>query len=142
MSPSCLLEDSFSRLFRDINETSSISQRWLHNDSGASHRLPISKASYFVTLSIRKQLEYLLSIKEVANHLNYREERRKVSGDVLEDILERKAYQSIEVDGQKLLGSNNFTYSFSIDGCKPTKGSNTNIYPLFLRINELPPQLR
>ncbi|KAE8741253.1 hypothetical protein FOCC_FOCC013240 [Frankliniella occidentalis] len=103
---------------------------------------PISKASYFVTLSIRKQLQYFLSIPEVASHLRYREERVKVSEDALEDILDGESYKSIQIDGQNLVNSNNFTYSFSIDGCKPSKGSKTNIYPLFLRINELPPQLR
>ncbi|KAK3920010.1 Halomucin [Frankliniella fusca] len=103
---------------------------------------PISKASYFVTLSIRKQLEYFLSIPEVAKHLRYRENRVKILEDAYEDILDGEEYKNITIDGQKLLGSNNFTYSFSIDGCKPSKGSKTNIYPLFLRINELPPEMR
>ncbi|KAK3924438.1 Halomucin [Frankliniella fusca] len=104
--------------------------------------VPLSRASYFVTLSIRKQLEYFLSIPEVSNHLRYREERLKVLADAFEDILDGEAYKDIEIDGEKLVGSNNFSYSFSIDGCKPSKGSKTNIYPLFLRMNELSPQLR
>lgn len=102
-----------------------------------------SKAPYFVSISLRRQLKFFLSLPEVGELLKYREVRvKKHDGEAMEDIFDSEKYKNIEVDGQKLLNSNNYTYVLNTDGCKIRKGGKLNIYPLFFRINELPPNMR
>ncbi|KAK3933241.1 Small ribosomal subunit biogenesis GTPase RsgA, partial [Frankliniella fusca] len=105
-------------------------------------RKAVNKASYFVTLSLEKQLEYFFSIPGIAEHLAYRENRLKHTQEAIEDIYDGSEYRSIEVDGMKLINSNNFTMTLNLDGCKAKKGGKLTMMPVFLKLNELPPNLQ
>lgn len=99
-------------------------------------------ALFFITISLKLQLLHFLSLPEISEHLKYRERRTKRQEGAIEDMFDGEGYLSIEVDGEKLMNSKNYTFTLNTDGCKIRKGAKTSIYPVFVRLNELPPKLR
>lgn len=107
---------------------------------GCAEGINVNKAKYFVTVSLKKQLEDFLSRPNVSELLNYRENRKKLRPDAIEDIFDGAEYNRLaeKVD----LGENDFTGVFNLDGCKISKNAKTSIYPVFVRLNEIKPQYR
>ncbi|KAJ1524626.1 hypothetical protein ONE63_011110 [Megalurothrips usitatus] len=99
-------------------------------------------AKYFVTISLKAQLQHFLSRPGVAEYLKYRERRVKHQEDAIEDVYDGDYYRSIRVDGQELMNSMNFTFTINTDGCKIRRGGKDSIVPVYARLNELPPKLR
>ena len=100
--------------------------------SSKRHRL-----KYFIVLSIEKQLRRLFKDATFREGLlQYRNRRRKIVDGALEDILDGEAYGVLQ------LGPYDFTYVFNMDGFKIFKSGRNEALPIFLRINELPINLR
>lgn len=101
-----------------------------------------SKVKYFITLSSRKQLERFLSLPKTAEQLQYPHVREKRIDDPnsLQDIFDGAEYKRLVkekiVDPEK-----DFTYIFNGDGVKIGKGAHS-AHPLYIRLNELHPNLR
>ena len=72
--------------------------------------------SYFIMISLRRQLEYFLSVPLVTSFVWYRETRTKRSNDALEDIMDGARYKKIRVDGKELMGSDKFSFHLNTDG--------------------------
>lgn len=51
-------------------------------------------------------------------------------------------YQQLAQVGGILGNPYNFSYIFNTDGCNPTKRGSIKMWPIYIRINELPPDMR
>ncbi|KAK3912918.1 Halomucin, partial [Frankliniella fusca] len=107
-----------------------------------NYEAPVKKAKFFVTLDIKSQLKYFLSIPGIWEKLQYPQTRQKISPTAIEDILDGAHYLRLKEDGGPLADPNNFSYIFSFDGVKVSKKGSLKATPLYIRINELPPELR
>ncbi|KAE8750550.1 hypothetical protein FOCC_FOCC002844 [Frankliniella occidentalis] len=101
---------------------------------------PKSKMKYFITLNVRSQLEAILSKPNMWNKLQYPQQRQKTHPDAIEDILDGEAYTALR--HEQALTPSDFTYTFNMDGLKTSKSSKSEAWPIFMKINELPPNLR
>jgi len=115
------------------------------NDDSVCHncRSPTrpQKKKYFVSLSLHHQFKHL-NVESFQRHLSYKESRVKKVENALEDILDGAGYKRSEDLGGILSCKDNISYTFNTDGFKVTKSSHLTAYPIFARINELPPALR
>ncbi|KAE8742109.1 hypothetical protein FOCC_FOCC012383 [Frankliniella occidentalis] len=107
-----------------------------------NYQAPARKAKFFVTLDIKSQLKYFLSIPGIWEKLQYPQTRQKNSPTAIEDILDGAHYLRQKEEGGPLANPNNFSYIFSLDGVQATKRGSLKVTPIYLRINELPPELR
>ena len=99
-------------------------------------RIRRGNVDFFVTLNVRNQLKSLLNEPGAWNKLSYPQRRVKTNPEAIEDILDGEAYQRIPK------GQYDFTYQFNLDPFSTSKSSNTEVCPIFMKINELPPNLR
>ena len=93
-------------------------------------------------LSPRKQLEHFFSLEGIAELLKYRENRPRHEDGTIEDIFDALVYLDLQGENNSLTESNDYTYVLNTDGVKIRKGAKLEFYPLFVRLNELPPHLR
>ncbi|XP_052124790.1 uncharacterized protein LOC127749680 isoform X2 [Frankliniella occidentalis] len=112
------------------------------NTKCARNKTPIEarKVKYFATISLRKQLNHLLNIPNIAQHLTFRETRMKHEDTGIEDVYDSENYKALQATG--VLGCNDISGTLNTDGCKATKGATKETFPVFVRINEFPPHLR
>lgn len=106
------------------------------------YQVHVRKAKYFLTLDLRTQLRYFLSIPGIWQKLQYPNTRQKVSATAIEDVMDGSRYRRMKEPGGPLADPNNFSYFFSSDACKPSKKGSLKLTPFYLRLNELPPELR
>lgn len=106
------------------------------------YRIAVNKAKFFITLDLKTQLMYFLSIPGMWDQLHYPQRRQKRSPTAIEDILDGAVYQRLKQEGQPLSNPHNFSCILNLDGVNPTKRGSLKLYPVFIRINELPPELR
>jgi len=102
-----------------------------------------SNVKYFITLSLRKQLQRFLSLPNIAEQLKYPHIRvkRNLDNGTLQDIFDGAVYKRLV--REKIVDPKvDFTYIMNTDGVKILGGSKSSAYPLYIRINELPPSLR
>lgn len=92
--------------------------------------------SYFITLNVRNQLVCLLTEPGAWGRLQYPQRRNKANADAIEDILDGEAYRRIPK------GQYDFTYQFNLDPFSTSKSSKTEVCPIFMKVNEYPPNLR
>lgn len=101
-----------------------------------------AKAKYFITLNVRNQLEKILSQPGIWEKLQYPQNRRRRNEESMEDIYDSEGYRRLRgMDGGPA-SPLDFTYTFNMDGFKVSKSSKSEAMPIFMRINELPPNLR
>ena len=105
-------------------------------------RIETSKAKFFVTLNVSNQLRYLLSIPGIWEKLQYPRTRRKLSPTAIEDIYDGSEYKRLQREGEILANPYNLSCTFHWDGVKLSKKGALKLVPLYLRINELPPDMR
>ena len=74
--------------------------------------------------------------------LQYPANRQKKSPTAIEDILDGSLYQRLKQEGGPLADPNNFSFIFSVDSCQANKKGSLKLVPFYIRINELPPELR
>ena len=96
---------------------------------------------YFVSVSIEQQLSKLLErdgiwakIQQFKNKTN--------SSSSIRDIVDGTVYKRYKESGGFLTKEDNLTLLFNTDGIPLYKSSKVNIWPVFLAINELPPEER
>ena len=107
-----------------------------------NHRKRRRHIKYFITLSVRKQLKRLLSVPRIWQYFQHRINRQKLNDDALEDLLDGEGYQNLkDMDGGLLL-PHDFSYLLNTDGFSVSKSSNTEAFPILLRLNEIVPGLR
>ncbi|KAE8745056.1 hypothetical protein FOCC_FOCC008307 [Frankliniella occidentalis] len=99
-----------------------------------------SKLKYFVSLDLKSQLQRFLAIPGIANQLNYHKNRKKRNVDSMQDIFDGSEYKRLLSEG--VISEHDFTYIFNTDGVKYLKGAQGSAWPIYIRINELPPGLR
>lgn len=106
-------------------------------DCPCGKHVVLKKAKHFFVLNLKRQLEHFLLLPGMGDALKYRENRRKQTDEGLEDIFDGDCYKNL----MEVMGPDDLTYCFNTDGCK-RRGARANVYPLYFRINELPPNLR
>lgn len=119
-----------------INEKRRLGNLAICPNAGCHFQIETRKAKYFITLSLEKQLKHFLETPGVADLLKYRENRTKHLDGAIEDVYDSEGYKKLA------LGPVDFSMVLNTDGCKIRKGAKLEIYPVFLRLNELPPELR
>lgn len=102
----------------------------------------IKKTSYFLTLDISSQFKNLLENPTVQPYLRYRFTRSKKNADNIEDIHDGSLYKKLSAYPNILSNENNFSFTFNTDGCQSSRSSNISIWPVYLKLNELPLKLR
>ncbi|XP_032690727.1 uncharacterized protein LOC116853675 isoform X2 [Odontomachus brunneus] len=97
--------------------------------------------SYFVTLNLTAQIRNLLNDPTIQQNIQYRFQRTR-EVDVMSDIYDGAVYSSLERPGQPLHDNWNLSYTFNTDGCQPSKSSKMSVWPIYVMIHELTPELR
>ena len=97
---------------------------------------------FFIQLSIADQLKAFFNRKGFFNDLMYRFNRKKFNLENIEDIYDGLNYQKYFTDGGFLAKKQNISFIWNTDGIPVFKSSKFSIWPLYLAINELPPQKR
>lgn len=98
-------------------------------------------ASLFLEIPIISQLRTLFSREGFYDDLQYRFNRVKKNPDNIEDIYDGNIYKQFMKEGFLSVASN-ISFMWNTDGVSLFNSSNFSIWPLYLRINELPPQKR
>lgn len=101
-----------------------------------------STETFFLSIGLETQSKDLLSNPKIGKALNYRFERVKTNNDALSDIYDGAIYQSLSAPGGILSSPSNLSYTFNTDGIPFGKSSKKTIWPIYLTINELPPNER
>ena len=96
--------------------------------------------SYFLEMSILKQLECFYKRPEFAEKLNHQNERQKENDNNYEDLYDGTIYKSLPED--IINCDEKITFTWNTDGVPLYKSSKMSIWPFFLMINELPYKLR
>ena len=102
----------------------------------------VKKAPYFLTLNVKSQLKELFENPLVQPHLKYRSNRKKTNSDNIEDIYDGDLYKILSSPGNILSDERNFSFTFNTDGCSASDSSPVSVWPVYLRINELPYKMR
>ena len=96
----------------------------------------------YVGLDLGRQIRYLLHIQGFPEMLQYREDRVKREPNNIEDLLDGNVYRQKQRPGEVLSNRNNYSYVLNGDGMRIAKSSNTEAFPIYIRLNELPPLIR
>lgn len=91
--------------------------------------------NYFVHIPIGEQLRNLLS-----EELFYKLKRSNEDNSYLSDVDSGKFYRNLRK--QRVVGNNDITIQFNIDGVQTFKSSKVSMCPIQIMINELPYKLR
>ncbi|KAE8737879.1 hypothetical protein FOCC_FOCC016659 [Frankliniella occidentalis] len=95
---------------------------------------------YFMEFDLKAQLKQFLARPDAAQLLFSRANREKHNIEALEDIYDGSEYQRLEAQG--ILGANDFSYTFNNDGFHVAKSSHVQVNPIYVRLNELPMNVR
>ncbi|PFX13893.1 hypothetical protein AWC38_SpisGene21989 [Stylophora pistillata] len=96
---------------------------------------------YFVTVSIEQQLTKLLERNSIWMKIQQYKDTPNCSSNI-RDIVDGTVYRKFKEPGGFLSNKANLTLLFNTDGIPLYKSSKVNIWPVFLAINELPPEER
>ena len=102
----------------------------------------LSHGNFFITTDLKLQVRALFERNYIFSHLTYRFTRHKILPNNIEDIYDGECYKTLTEDGKPLSNRNNFSYSFNTDGFPIFKSSKYSLWPIYIMINELPPNLR
>ena len=97
---------------------------------------------FFIQLSIADQLKAFFNRKGFFNDLMYRFNRTKFNNENIDDIYDGVNYQKHFINRGFLAKKQNISFIWNTDGIPVFKSSKFTIWPLYLAINELPPQKR
>ena len=100
------------------------------------------KVPYFLEMSLSRQLQVFLRQPYAAELLFSKANRQKMVADALEDVYDGDLYKAMEEGEGPLSSPNNFTYNFNADGLKATKTSSVQVWPIYIRVNEVPMHAR
>ncbi|OXU17497.1 hypothetical protein TSAR_009399, partial [Trichomalopsis sarcophagae] len=89
-----------------------------------------------------EQVQRLFEDPIIINAVEERFYRNKVNENALEDIFDGKIYKNYSKNPNLLGNPYNFSYTFSMDGCKSSDSSKVTIWPIYMMIHEFPYFLR
>lgn len=99
--------------------------------------------SYFIIADIQKQLQYILGKKDVWQSVQSTKDKIKHKNkNVLHDITDGSFYRSLCEEGQFLHDACAVSAIMNTDGVPLYSSSNVKLWPVFLAINEIPPNAR
>lgn len=98
------------------------------------------KNLYFVTVSLEQQLSKLLERDGIWKKIQ--QYKKLPSCSNIRDIVDGAEYKKFKQNGGFLTNEDHLTLLFNTDGIPLYKSSKVNIWPVFLAINELPPEER
>uniref|UniRef100_A0A6V7IHC1 Transposase domain-containing protein n=1 Tax=Bracon brevicornis TaxID=1563983 RepID=A0A6V7IHC1_9HYME len=103
-----------------------------------------SDITYFITIPVESQLKEFFARPGFYYNLQYRFNRVKEDINGLEDIYDGQVYERYmsDVNDFDLKSPSNISFMWNSDGVPLFKSSQFSIWPLFLKINELPPKKR
>ena len=101
-----------------------------------------SSRSFFVELSILEQLSSLLKKPGFYQDLQHRFHRQQPDADVITDVYDGKLYRALMHNDGFLNNRNNISFQWNTDGVSLFHSSNYQMWPLYLKINELPAKKR
>ncbi|KAK3907194.1 Halomucin [Frankliniella fusca] len=97
---------------------------------------------YFMELSLKSQLAHFLARPDASELLFSKANRAKHNDAALEDIYDGEEYRHLEDGNEPILGEYDFTYTFNNDGFRCTTSSSVQANPIYIRLNELPLNVR
>ena len=97
--------------------------------------------AFFIEVPIVNQLQDLFSKQKFIKNLNYRF-NRKTKHTVISDVYDGDLYKKHFENGGFLSDKRNISFIYNTDGVPVFKSSSFQIWPLYLAINELPPNYR
>ncbi|KAK3919956.1 Recombination protein RecR, partial [Frankliniella fusca] len=102
---------------------------------------PNRSVQYFISCPIIPQLQRLYQRKGFLEELQYRFKRLKLSADNYEDVYDSELYKQ-QVASGVLANPHNISMTWNVDGLEIYESNTYQIWPLYLVINELPPNKR
>ena len=105
-------------------------------------RLSNPDQSYFIELSIFEQLQNLLRQPGFYNQLQHRFLRTKRHQSDIEDVYDGQLYTALMKPGQFLANPHNISFQLNTDGVQLFYSSKYGMWPIYLKINELPAKIR
>ena len=106
------------------------------------NRLSNTDQSYFIEVSIFEQLQNLLSQPGFYNQLQHRFLRTKRHRSAIEDVYDGELYTDLMKPGQFLTNPHNVSFQLNTDGVQLFHSSKYGMWPIYLKINELPARIR
>lgn len=101
-----------------------------------------SKTRFFLRMPILPQLQRMYKRPGFFHDLQYRHSRKKDFLDNIEDLYDGAAYKEFCREGEFLSNPYNISFGWNTDGVCPFKSSSNSYWPIYLVINELPPEKR
>ena len=95
---------------------------------------------YFVTVSLEQHLTKLLKRDDIWAKIQ--QYKNKPNSTSIRDIVDGRVYKKYKESGGFLASEDNLSLLFNTDGISLYKSSTVNIWPVFLAVNELPPEER
>ena len=109
---------------------------------GNAHNQPKKRRNlYFVTVSVEQQLTKLLERSGIWTKIQQYKNTPNHSSSI-RDIVDGTVYKKFKEPEGFLTNEDNLTLLFNTDGIPLYKSSKVNIWPVFLAVNELPPEER
>ncbi|KAL7295125.1 hypothetical protein TKK_0011592 [Trichogramma kaykai] len=99
-----------------------------------------SDRSYFVFIDPTNELSDLMQSQET--YYNYVMNERVTEPNVLKDVYDGKAYRQFRSDLPEEDRNNYISCVFNTDGAAKFKCSKKSVWPIYLMVNELPPDIR
>lgn len=107
------------------------------------HVITVSSSNYFLSIDLESQFKTLFNNTTIVDSLlTYRFNRSKINDTALEDIYDGAEYRKFFDNGNVLSHMFNFSYSFNTDGIPMGKSCGKTIWPIYITLNELPPNER
>ncbi|KAK3911671.1 Paternally-expressed gene 3 protein, partial [Frankliniella fusca] len=103
---------------------------------------PRNKVKWFVSVSIKKQLEFIFSLPGMGENMQYRQNRMKLNPDNIEEIFDGAAFKAMEENNGFFSSPWNFGYVFFLDGFCEGKNAHLEAWPILLRLVDRPPNMR
>ncbi|KAJ1519060.1 hypothetical protein ONE63_011303 [Megalurothrips usitatus] len=101
----------------------------------------MNDGNFFVNLPLAPQFKiFLETVQNAKDLLSYRL-NREVS-DSIRDVFDGVLYKNLSSNDQILSKSNNFSVTMNTDGSPVFRSGSNSMWPVQVRINELPPKLR
>lgn len=102
----------------------------------------LNNGNFFITLPIKEQLKFLLeNTEDMKDLLSYRW-KRNYDSDIISDVFDGSVYQKLASGNNFLSEEWNISLTFNTDGANVFKSTKNTLWPVFFRINELPPNVR
>ena len=95
---------------------------------------------FFITFPIVAQLRKLFMREYFVNNLKYKHSRTKNNANNIEDIYDGLVYK--EAEKSFLEFCLNITFTWNADGIQVFKSNSYSLWPFYLVVNELPPEMR